>query len=187
MLAWFTNRRQPRQTAHKLYGSIVAQAREPWIYRQFNVPDTLECRFEILVLHVYVVLDRLRSDEACAPLAQALVDGFFDDMDVIHRELGVADLKVPKNMHRTAGVFYERLDHYAKAFAGTSEQTAAALLASHVFPDGGAPDHIDSLDGYVAELHESLERQDLAALKQGDVVFPALADLQTSASVEGAR
>jgi len=186
MLAWFTNRRQPRQTAHKLYGSIVAQAREPWFYRRINVPDTLECRFEILVLHVYVVLDRLRSDETCAPLAQALVDGFFDDMDVIHRELGVADLKVPKNMHRTAGVFYERLDHYAKAFAGASERSAGALLASCVFPDGGESDDINALGGYVTELHKSLEQQDPVALKQGHVTFPKLTEQQASTSVREA-
>lgn len=185
MLAWFTNRRQLRQTAHKLYGSIVAQAREPWFYRQLNVPDTLECRFEILVLHVYVVLDRLQSDEECEPLAQALVDGFFHDMDVIHRELGVADLKVPKKMHGTAGVFYERLDNYAKTYSGASDQTVAALLASCVFPDGGKPDDIDALGRYAAEIHESLKMQNHAALMQGDVTFPNLQDSAASVAEVG--
>lgn len=185
MLAWFTNRRQLRQTAHKLYGSIVARAREPWFYRQLNVPDTLECRFEILVLHVYLVLERLRSNNACEPLAQAIVDGFFADMDVIHRELGVADLKVPKKMHGTAGVFYERLDNYAKAFSGTSDQTVAELLASCVFPDGGKSDDIDALGRYAAEIHESLKMQDDAALKQGDVTFPNLGDSHASVADVG--
>ncbi len=51
-------------TISALYGAIVAQARLPGFYRDYAVPDTVDGRFELIVLHLALVLDRLAEEPA---------------------------------------------------------------------------------------------------------------------------
>src|SRR5437899_2959700 len=88
----------PRGTIEAIYGMIVTQAREPLFYRDLGVPDTVNGRFDLLLMHLWLVLRRLKSAEAGKELSQALFDHFCNDMDDNLRELGVSDLKVPKRM-----------------------------------------------------------------------------------------
>ena len=55
-------RAPPRGTIEAIYGMIVTQAREPLFYRDLGVPDTVNGRFDLLVLHLWMVLRRLKSD-----------------------------------------------------------------------------------------------------------------------------
>ncbi|MFQ5626702.1 MAG: ubiquinol-cytochrome C chaperone family protein, partial [Methyloligellaceae bacterium] len=87
MLNWIARRARAKRNAHDLYGSIVALSRTPAIYDTLNVPDTAEGRFEILVLHIFVCLERMNGKAAL--LAQDIVNLFFADMDTTSRELGV--------------------------------------------------------------------------------------------------
>src|SRR3546814_2676463 len=48
--------------ALRLYEAIVAQARRPGLYRDLGVPDNLDGRFEAIVLHLVLVLRRLKRD-----------------------------------------------------------------------------------------------------------------------------
>src|SRR3954452_9377438 len=88
----------PRGTIEAIYGMIVAQAREPLFYRSMGVPDTVNGRFDLLLLHMWMVLHRLRQLDGGAGLCQALFDHFCADMDANLREMGVGDLAVPKRM-----------------------------------------------------------------------------------------
>ncbi|HEX9071886.1 MAG TPA: ubiquinol-cytochrome C chaperone family protein [Pseudolabrys sp.] len=75
-------RRTARQnTISTLYGTIVAQARLPCFYREYAVADTVNGRFDLLVLHLVAVLDRLSEDSALRDKGQALFDRFCQDMD----------------------------------------------------------------------------------------------------------
>ena len=98
----------PRGTIETIYGMIVTQAREPSFYRDMAVPDTVNGRFDLLVLHLWLVLRRLRTTEAAASLSQALFDRFCNDMDDNLREMGVGDLTVPKRMQAFGEAFYGR-------------------------------------------------------------------------------
>ncbi len=100
----FNHFRKPRNpargTIEAIYGMIVTQAREPLFYRELGVPDTVNGRFDLLVLHLWMVLRRLKSIEGGAGVSQALFDRFCDDLDANLREMGVGDLAVPKRMQR---------------------------------------------------------------------------------------
>src|SRR6201746_147457 len=76
----------PRGTIEAIYGMIVTQAREPLFYQSLSVPDTVNGRFDLLLLHLWMVLRRLRTATAGAKLSQALFDRFCDDMDGNLRE-----------------------------------------------------------------------------------------------------
>src|SRR6476660_9122950 len=98
-----------------LYGAIVAQARNPGLYADLAVPDTVTGRFEMVILHSALVLRHLRADDAAKAVAQEVFDLFCADMDRSLRELGVGDLAVGKRMREMAGIFYGRADAYDNA------------------------------------------------------------------------
>ena len=131
MLWPFNHFRKPRMpsrgTIEGIYGTIVTQAREPLFYRDLGVPDTVNGRFDLLVLHVWMVLQRMRSVEGGAGLSQALFDRFCDDMDANLREMGVGDLTVPKRMQAFGEAFYGRSAAYDLALGAGREPLAQAL------------------------------------------------------------
>src|ERR1700712_4886290 len=131
MLWPFKHFRKPRiappGTIEAIYGMIVTQAREPLFYRDLAVPDTVNGRFDLLVLHLWMVLRRLRPLEAGAGLSQPLFDRFCEDMDGNLREMGVGDLKVPKRMQAFGEAFYGRTAAYDLALTEGQEALAQAL------------------------------------------------------------
>jgi cytochrome b pre-mRNA-processing protein 3 len=131
MLWPFNHFRKPRiasrGTIEAIYGMIVTQAREPLFYRDLGVPDTVNGRFDLLVLHLWMVLRRLKPIEGGAALSQALFDRFCDDMDANLREMGVGDITVPKRMQAFGEAFYGRVAAYDLAVADGREPLAQAL------------------------------------------------------------
>ena len=108
--------------ATRLYGAIVAAARQEKFYAQWDVPDTLDGRFDMIVLHMFLVLDRLKGESQ--KLRQQLTDVFFSDLDRTLREMGVGDLSVSKKIRPMAEAFAGRMQAYAFAM----EQGDAALV-----------------------------------------------------------
>lgn len=97
MLHWFRRRAEVQRTAEKLYGSVVAAARNPGFYRGMGVPDTPEGRFELVALHLFLMLEGLKGQNAADPeLAQRTIEAFVTDMDDCMREMGVGDMVVGK-------------------------------------------------------------------------------------------
>jgi cytochrome b pre-mRNA-processing protein 3 len=166
MLRWFKRRRFRKRTAHNLYGSIVASARQPELFRQFGIADTVEGRFEILTAHMFLFLERLRrGGEADAALAQALVDAFFADMDTTMRELGVGDLAVPKKIRALASVFGERLNAYREAMdAADPDELTRLVGATMEFAEESKDRAPALLAGYMRRCLAELERQPVEEL-----------------------
>jgi cytochrome b pre-mRNA-processing protein 3 len=130
------HRAPPQGTIGAIYGMIVTQAREPSFYRDLDVPDTVNGRFDLLVLHLWMVLRRFRSAEGGENLAQALFDHFCDDMDANLREMGVGDLTVPKRMQAFGEAFYGRAAAYDLALTSGTEALAQALCKNILNGEG---------------------------------------------------
>src|SRR5688572_29367020 len=116
MLRWLQERARVRRTGRALYDLIVAQSRAAPFYAALGVPDTIEGRFELIVLHMHLVLERLRRDERAGDLlSRALIEAFVADMDANMREIGIADLGVPRRVRKAAAALFERSRVYAAA------------------------------------------------------------------------
>jgi cytochrome b pre-mRNA-processing protein 3 len=167
-------RRQPKATIAALYGAIVAQARDTRFYGIYGVPDTVLGRFDLVVLHLAMVLRRLRAgDAAPRALAQGLFDEFCRDMDHNLRELGISDQGVPRQMRRVAEAFYGRAKVYDAALAENGEGALAEALARNVFAEAaGHRVAAPQLAAYVRQAAAMLEAQSLDDLASGDVWFP---------------
>jgi cytochrome b pre-mRNA-processing protein 3 len=117
----------PRGTIETIYGMIVTQAREPLFYRDLGVPDTVNGRFDLLLLHLWMVLKHLAPQPAGTELSQALFDRFCEDMDANLREMAVGDLTVPKKMRAFGEAFYGRAAAYDMALTEGTEALAQAI------------------------------------------------------------
>jgi cytochrome b pre-mRNA-processing protein 3 len=156
-----------------LYGTIVAQARAPAFYRNYGVPDTVNGRLEMIMLHAVLLLSRLESEpSAIRELGQVLFDDFCRDMDASIREMGVGDLAVPRKMRRLAEAFYGRQSAYRAALAEPGEPSLAACLSRNVFADAPDPDGAERLAAYVREAVRRLADQGLECLPHVPLSFP---------------
>src|ERR1700726_4602389 len=171
ILPWFRRGSQAR-TIHALYGAIVAQARSTPFFAEYGVPDTVEGRFDLVVLHLVLLLNRLdQLSAASRRLGQELFDAFCRDLDANLREMGTGDLAVPKKMQAFAEAFYGRQAAYGAALAAADARDFEKALARNIFAaedcSGAA-----GLARYARAALRSLEDQDDAALLRGEVVFP---------------
>lgn len=184
MLRWLSRRSDRRRDAQTLYAAIVTQTRQPTFYVDYEVPDTLEGRFELLVLHIFLVLERLRAEGSAGDaVAQELVDAFVSDMDTTMREVGVGDLSVPKKMRRMSAGFYERLQSYRRALAQSEPDAFAAVVNGFVYAEAEASTSASvRLASYITSSAEVLRERSLQDLFDGRLGL----DTREAGSTEGA-
>ncbi len=146
--------------AERLYGAIVAAARRPEFYQQHGVPDTVDGRFDMVVAHMFLVLERLKG-AAHDALRQSLTDTFFKDMDRSLREMGTGDLAVGKKVRKMAEAFFGRIKAYGEA---SDEVALSEALARNIFID------VDSSPAPKIARYMISTRQTLAAQTDADIV-----------------
>lgn len=157
--------------AAALYEKIVAQARHPRLYSELGVPDTLDGRFDMIVLHAFLVMHRLKAGEA-HDLSQRLFDAMFADMDRALREMGVGDLSVPGKVKKMASAFCGRVQAYDAAVEAGSEERLKAVLLRNIFSEEGADEtQIAALAHYVRTNVAALSCAPVERLQEGAVEF----------------
>lgn len=103
--------------ARALYAAAVAQARNPAFYRRLAAPDTLDGRYELVTLHVYLLLRALKGQgKAAHDVGRRLMEIMVDDFDRSLREMGIGDTGIPR-----------RVKQMARGFAGRQAAFDAAL------------------------------------------------------------
>ncbi|MEJ1158608.1 ubiquinol-cytochrome C chaperone family protein [Prosthecomicrobium sp. N25] len=137
LFGWFRSR--IADSSYAVYGSIVAQARQPAFYLDYAVPDTVEGRFEMILVHIALLFDRLKDEDA--PIragAQEVLDLFFADMDRSLREMGVGDLSMKKKMTKLGQAYNGRALAYGRA-AGEGAPALAAAFLKNVWAGRSGP------------------------------------------------
>jgi cytochrome b pre-mRNA-processing protein 3 len=168
----FHKHRTPsRGTIETIYGMIVAQAREPLFYQALGVPDTVNGRFDMIVLHLWMVLRQLKRLGDGSNLAQALFDRFCSDMDHNLRELGTGDLAVPRRMRAFGEAFYGRSAAYDLGQAA-GEGPLAQALCKNIY-DGQQRENALRLAAYVELVLAALAVADDATLSGASWQFPS--------------
>jgi cytochrome b pre-mRNA-processing protein 3 len=166
-------RRKHEATIDGLYGAIVAQARDPFFYRELGVPDTIEGRFDMVVLHVHLLFRRLATEnDAVRTVGQGVFDRFVADMDASLREIGIGDLAVPKRMRSMGEAYYGRAAAYDEALARPADDQLADALRRNVY-NGQAHAGAVQLAHYVRRAVNALARQSVDAIGEGRLTFPA--------------
>jgi cytochrome b pre-mRNA-processing protein 3 len=172
MLNWVSKRRRIARTATELYGSIVAAARRPEFYRTLGVPDTIEGRFAMLVIHLFLVIERLsKAHEGAESFSRALIETFITDMDDTMREIGIGDMGVPRRVKKAAAALYERMIAYRTAMAAPGEDELFEALARTAAP--GTPNRaFPALVAYMRTASAALASRSEPDIVAGRFSFP---------------
>lgn len=184
-LRFLQERREAAEAARALYERAVAQARQPRFYANLGVPDSLDGRYDMVALHVFLLLRRLKHEgPAGARLAQCLFNVMFHDMDESLRELGAGDLGVGRRVKAMARAFYGRIAAYEAGLAG-DDGVLAAALARNLFGTASArATQLAAFCAYLRREAKALAEQPFAEILAGQVRFgpaPALREAATPA------
>jgi len=158
-----------------LYRSIVEQSRLPVFYEDAGVADTPDGRFDMVALHAWLVMRRLRADGAASKeLSQALFDLMFADMDQNMRELGVGDHGMPKRMNKLAESYYGRVAAYDEGLEAADDGALGDALRRNLFRKTTPSDtQVSRMAGYVRSQWAHVEAQPGESLLAGGVDFLA--------------
>lgn len=165
-------RNRYRTEAHAAYVSIVEQARAPEFFLQLDVPDTLDGRFEMIALHMFLVLNRLKAEhEATADFAQALFDAMFADLDRGLREMGATDIGVGRRVKEMAKGFYGRIAAYEEGLKATDAMLGDALKRNLYGTVQPRPEALAAMMGYMRNEAQTLGRQPVEAILKNEIEF----------------
>lgn len=159
--------------AYDAYVKMVAQARNPVFYQQWQVDDSLDGRFDMIVAHLFLVINRC-EDEGTRPEVQefirSLSEAFFADMDRSLREMGASDTGVGIRVKNMAQAFYGRLKAYKDAIG--NETALAQALSRNVYREKPVAGEVAaSLAAYMGRNYRLFQRQSVDAFMQGDIPF----------------
>lgn len=165
-----------RQKAEALYRAVVSQTRRPEFYVNGRIADTFEGRFDLLVVHVALVLHRLKAGgKEGKALGQMLFDLLFADMDTALREMGVGDVSVPRRIRAMSEAFYGRLRAYDAGLGTVAESDGelSQALARNLYGDQtGVPQrNIAAMAAYMRNAASQLRNQTLEDLAP-EALFP---------------
>ncbi len=161
-----------REPAEALYLAVVGQARQPGFYTIYGAPDTVDGRFDMIALHVFLVLRRLRDEgDGGAALAQKLFDVMFDYMDQDLREMGVGDLSVGKKVKAMASAFYGRISAYEKGLDEGETTLVRALTRNLYSAREPHAEDVRRLAAYVRVQADDLAAQSGVRLLAGRINF----------------
>ncbi|NBC33351.1 MAG: ubiquinol-cytochrome C chaperone [Alphaproteobacteria bacterium] len=166
-------RRTDDRSVDALYRRIVAQSRQPVFYTDFAVPDTLLGRFDMIVIHAFLVFRRLKREDARSEaFCQALFDHMFADVDMSLREMGVGDLSVGKKVKALAKGFYGRVVAYERALEAPADGALRDALLRNVYPPVEPPeDAVAALARYIRGQADALAGQPVASFLKGEAAF----------------
>lgn len=125
-----------RRLAAHHYISLVRRARAPVFFSRLGVADTNEGRFDLLILHLWPVLERMRLAGADS-LAQLLVDRVFTGFEDGLREDGTGDTATLRALKSFADAFSGRIHAYDCA---GDETALGEALARNLWPGAAAAD-----------------------------------------------
>lgn len=171
MLGFLRGKRHER-TGYELYGSAVAAARAPYLYEHIGVPDTLDGRFDMVGVYVFLVIRALnRLPPPGSDISQAVFDAMFSDMDINLREMGVGDMSIAKKVKKMWDAFHGRAAAYEQALTSADPAQLSAALARNVWRGAEPGPQSGALAVIVRAQDLHLSRQPLESLSAGRVDF----------------
>ena len=169
-------RKLEARPAERLYQSILNASRQPDLYTEFEVRDHLDGRFDMLCLHISLLMGRLRMlpEDVHKPLNQELFDRFFADMDLTLREMGVGDLGVGKRVRKMSEAFMGRLLAYTKSLERNDKKELALVLARNIRRSNDCNDADRRMADYVLESRDRLSAVSDNEMQAGTVDLVAI-------------
>ena len=164
--------RREREAYRPLYDAVVNAAREPAWYREGQVPDTMDGRFDMIAALLALVLIRLEAEQERTRSASVLLtELFIEDMEGTVRQLGIGDLMVGKHVGRMVGALGGRLAAFRSAAErGSGFEDPVRRNVFHDSPPSEAA--AEFVSSRLLRFHESLAASPIEAILNGEIPRP---------------
>ena len=173
MMNWIRERKQRHEHAARLLEVLIEQARSPAFYREYGVPDTMLGRYEMVCLHAYLLLRRLKlAGRQGYRLAQTLHDLIFDDLDIALREVGIGDMGIGKRIKKLARNLHGRISAYEGGLAAGDADMAAALRRNLYASVDPTESEVVAMIAYVRQARDAIDASDWEGLWNARLTFP---------------
>ena len=169
----FFKKKKYETVTNDVYQKIVKFSRNKIFYTKYKVPDTLDGRFDMLVLITIVAVFRLSKikDEGII-LSQKIFDIVFKDLDFSLRELGAGDVSVANNMKKLISSYMGRQKIYLKAFKNDDEKFLAKAFKNNIFRNNNQKQNlILLLSKNILRINKKLDLIDDKKILEGDFEF----------------
>lgn len=125
--------KKTKAEAQQRLDRIMAAARDPSLYADAGVPDTIDGRFQLLGL--FAALDMMTIEDKT--LRQTLYDKMFMTCEMSLREMGIGDLSVPKKLK----AMFVAFNGHAKAYEACTKGEAdwGEVLRRNVYGTADTP------------------------------------------------
>jgi cytochrome b pre-mRNA-processing protein 3 len=176
---WFIPK--PPQAVEDTYIALVSAARNQFFYAELGVPDTLDGRFGLIVLHLFLIEHRLIAKDASPQernFAQFLSEAFFWDMDRSIRELGVADTGVSKRIKKMGKAYHGALQAYGAGIADAKLMRSALARNLYGTVENGDVTVLGRMADYMQQMHMHLAATDSSVILSGQCRWPDAAALK---------
>ena len=111
-----------------LYKKILVQSYNDWFFDDLEVKKDINGRFEIIILHIFIVFNSLDQNNSENKLfKQNLLETFIDELESTYRELGISDNTFAKKMKIAAKSMYGRLSIYSDTINDSKSFNEALL------------------------------------------------------------
>ncbi|MCP5382185.1 MAG: hypothetical protein H6912_07420 [Kordiimonadaceae bacterium] len=159
-----------------LFLSIIEQSRLPFFYTDMEIADSIDGRFDVLVLHMAIVLDELDKYSEEVPevmkLRRILQEIMFDNLDLTLREIGVGDLGVGKKIKIMAEAFYGRVKTYQELFSSENVEEMSEAIKRNVYRGCDVDKKIlKYLSTYIFKIRRDVSDQPIKEIMKGNISF----------------
>ncbi len=172
MLSRIRERRDNRELAGRLHERLVEQSRLAPFYAEFGVPDTMLGRYEMVCLHAYLVLTRMkREGDRGKRVAQTLHNKLFDDFDIALREVGLGDMGIGKRIKKLARNLHGRISAYDAGLAAGDRELGDALRRNMYASAEPTDEEVSGMIDYVRAARREIDGCPGDALFEGRPAF----------------
>ena len=163
----------PSETAISLFSTAVEHARRPVFYERFGVPDTLDGRFDLLALHLFLIMRRLkRAGDSGGILAQQMADLLVTNLDETLREMGVGDLSVGKRVKAMVQAFYGRIAAYDRGLLAGDDSVLQDAVRRNLYRDAPPSElAVEAMASYIVRNERHFDALRNPQFNEGSVVF----------------
>ena len=156
----------------QIYGTLVAQARDPRLFIDFGLPDTVMGRFEVLSLHIFLFSRRMKqqNENIALNLSQDVFDLYVADVERALRELGIGDTSVPKRKKKMIRSFYGQIDDFDALL--DREDTAEITEKLEQRFNCESRQMADQFAVYVEQTSKKLREIDFEVFRTGKFIWP---------------
>lgn len=174
---------KPPAAVTDTYIALVAAARNPFFFTALGVPDSIDGRFGMIVVHLFLLQDRLiaqgtpTTSPESASFAQFLSEAFINDMDRSIREFGVGDTGVGHRIKKMGRAYHGSMQAYATAM--NEPQALRAALARNLYGtvQEGDVTVLNRMAQYITTMNAALAATESSVILAGDYRWPDAATL----------